>query len=91
MQITCGIELAMSGTIGKPTCQGRRLRKWKLYDKSSQREKGKCPKAKIKYVITKGGSFCERRAQFSFGDSKKLSEQKQESFDKGGHSFLLET
>ena len=91
MQITCGIELAMSGTIGKPTCQGRRLRMWKLYDKSSQREKRKFPKAMKKAVITKVGKFWQRRVQFPFGDSEKLSEQKQENFDKGARNFLLET
>ena len=38
----------MSGIVGKLNFQGRRLRKWKLYDKSSQREKGKFPKAMTK-------------------------------------------
>ena len=52
----CGIALSMSGTIGKPTFQGRRLRKWKLYDKSSQREKGKFQKAITKVVIIKEGN-----------------------------------
>ena len=76
MQITCGIELSMLGTIGKLTCQGRRSRKWKLYDKISQREKGKCLKAMTKAVITKAGNFWQSRAQFPFGDSEKLSKQK---------------
>ena len=62
MQITRGTELAMSGTIGKPTFQGRRSRKLKLYDKSSQREKEKCPKAMTKVFITKEGKFWKRRA-----------------------------
>ena len=57
MKITCGIELAMLGTIGKPTCQGRILRKLKLYDKSSQREKGKCPKYMAKAVVIKEGNL----------------------------------
>ena len=57
MQIICGIELSMSGTISKPNCQWRKLRKWKLYEKSSHREKGKCPKAMKKVVKTKVGKF----------------------------------
>ena len=81
----------MSCTIGNPNFQGRRLRKWKIYDKSSQREKGKCPKAMKKNFITKEGNFWKRRVQFPFGDSKKLPKQKQESFGKGGRNFLLET
>ena len=44
-----------------------------------------------KDVITKSGRFWKRRAQFPFGDLEKLSEQKQESFEKGGHSFCLDT
>ena len=59
----------MSGTIGKPTFQGRRSRKWKLYDKRSWREKGKFPKYMTKFVIKKVGKFWQRRAQFPFGDS----------------------
>ena len=50
MQITCGIELAMSGTIGKPYFQGRRLIKWKFYDKSSQTGRRKVPKSMTKTV-----------------------------------------
>ena len=73
MKITCVTKLSMLGTIGKPTFQGRRSRKWKLSDKSSQREKEKCPKAMTKAVITKAGKFWKRRAQFPFGDSEKLS------------------
>ena len=76
MQITCGIEISMSGTIDKPTCQGMRLRKWKLYDRNSQKEKGKCPKAMAKVFIKKAGNIWKRRAQFPFGDSEHLSEQK---------------
>ena len=72
MQITCRIELSMSSKIGKPTCQGRRLIKWKLYEKSNQREKGKCPKATTKVVITKAGKFWKRRVQFPFGVRKSL-------------------
>ena len=75
-KIICGIELAMSGTIGKPTFQGRILRKWKIYEKRSQREKGKCSKSMTKDAITKAGNFWQRRAQFPLGDSEKLSEQK---------------
>ena len=71
VKITCGIELAMSGTISKPNFQGRRLRKWKLYDKSSQREKGKCPKDMTKDVIKKEGNFWKRRVYFPFGDLEK--------------------
>ena len=56
MQITRVIELAMIGTIGNPTCQGRILRKWKLYDKSSQRENENCPKSMTKAVIIKEGN-----------------------------------
>ena len=47
----------MLGPIGKPNFKGRRSRKWKLYEKSSQREKGKCPKAMTKAVITKEEKF----------------------------------
>ena len=53
MQITRVIELAMIGTIGNPTCQGRILRKWKIYERSSQSEKVKCPKATTKVVLIK--------------------------------------
>ena len=53
MQITFGIELSMSGTSGKLTYQRRRLRKWKLYDKKIQREKGNYPKSMTKVVIIK--------------------------------------
>ena len=81
VQIICGIDLSLSGTVGNPTCQGRRLRKWKIYVNNSQREKGKCPKYMTKDVITKAGKFWQRRPQFPFGDSEKLLEQKKESFD----------
>ena len=53
MKVTCGIDLSMSCTIGKPIFQGRRFKKSKFYDKSNQREKGKSPKVMTKVVITK--------------------------------------
>ena len=68
MQITCGIEISMSGTSGKPTYQRYRLRKWKLYDKNSQREEGKCPKSLTKVVIIKVGNNWLRREKITFGD-----------------------
>ena len=80
----------MSGKLASKLARGRISRKWKPYDKSSQREKGECPKA-MKDVTTKAGNFWQRRVQFPFGDSEKMSEQKHESFGKGGRSFLLET
>ena len=59
----------MSGTRGKPTCQVRRLRKRKLYDKRSQTEKGKCTKAMTKAIIIKEGNFWKRRELFPFRES----------------------
>ena len=55
----------MSGTIGKTTFQGRRLIKWKLYEKRVQREKGKCPTHITKYFIIKEGKsgICHRKKQ----------------------------
>ena len=53
MQITYAIELAISGTSGNQNFQGRILIKWKLYDKISQIEKGKCPKTMTKVAIVK--------------------------------------
>ena len=55
--------------LASQLAKGKRSRKWKLYDKSSQREKGKCPKAITKSVRIKAGKFWKRRVQFPYGDS----------------------
>ena len=69
----------MLGTIGKPTCQGRRLRKWKIYDKSSQIEKGKCPKAMTKVVIIKEGKS-ENLSQGKAGKAEKVVTDKSSNY-----------
>ena len=72
MQVTHGIELSVSGTIGKPTCQGRRLRKWNLSKKRSQREKGKVPKRYDKKFNNKRRKFLEKDDILSFWRLRKF-------------------
>ena len=83
MQITCGIELSISGGRNWQGNLPTSKFKWNSMKKSSQREKGKFQKAMTKEVRYKRGNNGKRRARFHM--------EKQETFDKGGCNFLLET
>ena len=69
----------MSGTIGNPTCQGRRLRKWKLYEKNSQREKG-VPKIYDKSCHNKSKKFLAKEGVVSFWRLRKFVRTKERKF-----------